>query len=110
MRQNLESNISSIVLNFKRFYVEADDARKIVTEQLKNISQKEHELNIKLDNLNHQKKNVTAGSMDVKSNKMDSNIASSEIFMRDRRLTNRISDEENMADIINQINMKDKEK
>lgn len=42
MRQNLESNISSIVLNFKRFYVEADDARKIVTDQLKGISQKEH--------------------------------------------------------------------
>lgn len=48
--------------------------------------------------------------MDVKSIKMDSNIASSEIFMRERRLTNRISDEENMAEIINQINMKEREK
>lgn len=55
MRENLESNISSIVLNFKRFYVEADEARKIVAEQLKNINQKEQTLNIKLDNLNHQK-------------------------------------------------------
>lgn len=30
MRENLESNISRIVLNFKRFYEEADNARKII--------------------------------------------------------------------------------
>ena len=46
----------------------------------------------------------------MKSVKMDSNIASSEIFMRERRPTNRISDEENMAEIINQINVKEREK
>lgn len=42
MRENLENNISSIVFNFKRFYIEADDARKIVTEQLKTLSKKEN--------------------------------------------------------------------
>lgn len=91
MRENLENNISTIVLNFKRFYVEADEARKIVTEQLKNINQKEQSLNTRLDNLNLQKyegKN---------SLKVDSNNNSSEAFFRERRFTNRFTDEENMA-------------
>ena len=41
MRQNLELNIQNINLNFKRFYQEADEARKIVNQQLKEISKKE---------------------------------------------------------------------
>ena len=40
MRLNLEQNIHSINLNFKRVYKEADDARKMVNAQLKEISQK----------------------------------------------------------------------
>lgn len=35
MRLNLEGNIRTIVLNFKRFYEEADEARRIITTQLK---------------------------------------------------------------------------
>ncbi len=41
MRQNLEVNIENIVLNFKRFYDEADSARRIVTLKLKEIENKE---------------------------------------------------------------------
>lgn len=55
MRENLENNTSSIVLNFERFYREADDARKIVTEQLKVIKLKEIELTQKIENLNYVK-------------------------------------------------------
>lgn len=40
MRENLENDIKSIVLNFKRFYIEADQARKIVTDQLKGLKDK----------------------------------------------------------------------
>jgi hypothetical protein len=107
MRENLESNISTIVLNFKRFYVEADEARKIVTEQLNTINQKEQTLNIKLDNLNHHKFEVKNQSQDIKSLRVDSN-AGSDVFMRERKFTNRLTDEENMAEIINQINTKEK--
>jgi hypothetical protein len=41
MRLTLEHNIQSINLNFKRFYEEADNARKIVSEQLKDINKRE---------------------------------------------------------------------
>ena len=43
------------MLNFKRFYLEADDARKIVTEQLRVIKLKEMELTQKIENLNYVK-------------------------------------------------------
>lgn len=41
MRQQLEKNISDIVLNFKRLYDEADTARLIVTHKLKELLEKE---------------------------------------------------------------------
>lgn len=41
MRTKLEQNISEIVLNFKRLYEEADIARLIVAEKLKEIQDKE---------------------------------------------------------------------
>lgn len=40
MRAQLESNISDIVLNFKRLYEEADTARLIVTRKLADILEK----------------------------------------------------------------------
>ena len=46
MREQLELNISDIVMNFKRLYDEADTARLIVTKKLKEISEKEKHLNI----------------------------------------------------------------
>ena len=35
MREQLETNLSEIVMNFKRLYDEADTARLIVTKKLK---------------------------------------------------------------------------
>ena len=40
MREKLESNISEIVLNFKRLYEEADTARLIVTKKLKELEER----------------------------------------------------------------------
>jgi hypothetical protein len=44
MRIKLESNISDIVLNFKRLYEEADTARLIITKKLKELQEKEKKI------------------------------------------------------------------
>ena len=44
MRLKLEEKINSMNLNFKRFYEEADTARKIVSEKLRCMKKKELEL------------------------------------------------------------------
>lgn len=49
MRINLEVNIENIVMNFKRFYVEADNARKIVVQKLKEIEARDADINSKLE-------------------------------------------------------------
>jgi predicted nucleic acid-binding Zn-ribbon protein len=48
MRENLERTIANIVKNFKRFYEEADTARMIITEKLREIQDKEKHLASKI--------------------------------------------------------------
>ena len=59
MRENLEMKIQAINLNFSRLYEEAETARKIVRDQLKDIQKKEQELIYKVEN---QKRNHHKGS------------------------------------------------
>lgn len=101
---NLEQNIQSINLNFKRFYQEADDARKMVNAQLKEISRKEQELKAKEDKFKHHR---CENKTENKSAKGDNILGTSDIFVR--RLTSKFSEEENIAEIINQINLNDLE-
>lgn len=86
MRLNLENNMHFINLNFKRFYEEADIARKIVGEQLKEVSKKEQELNAKADKLSMLSREESYG------------------YSYKRQTTNKITEEENLGDLINQVN------